>query len=107
MVVTDQPFYVVNDVEFRELLTYTHHPSPTLKIPLRNAMKERIMKLGDDTIRETRQMFKVCAQVTRHIVGHLIFTSLHRPLSKARLVSPLMHGRQATISRSWLSSPIT
>jgi hypothetical protein len=59
MVVTDQPFYAVNDVEFRDLLIYTHHPSPTLKIPFRNAMKERIMKLGDETIRATRQMFKV------------------------------------------------
>jgi hypothetical protein len=60
IIATDQPFYTVDEPEFRELLKYTHHPSPTLKIPHRDAVKRRIMKMGDDTIQATREMFSVC-----------------------------------------------
>ena len=59
VVVTDQPFYTVDEAEFRDLLIYTHHPSPDLKIPHRDAIKRRIMKMGEDTVAATRQMFRV------------------------------------------------
>jgi hypothetical protein len=60
VVATDQPFYAVDDPEFRDLLMYTHHPSPNLKIPHRDAIKRRVMKMGEDTIEATKEMFLVC-----------------------------------------------
>ena len=59
IVATDQSFYTVDDPEFREFLIYAHHPSPSLKIPHRDAVKRRILKMGEDTVAATRQMFKV------------------------------------------------
>ncbi|SRR5258707_65517 len=58
IIATDQPFYTVDDPKFHSLLTYTH-PLPTLKIPHRDAVKRRIMKMGDNTIEATKHMFKV------------------------------------------------
>jgi hypothetical protein len=63
IVATDQPFYTVEDPEFRDLLTYVHHPSPNLKIPHRNAIKTRIMKMGYDTLDATKRMFSVCKHI--------------------------------------------
>ncbi|KAF8815009.1 hypothetical protein BYT27DRAFT_7129337, partial [Phlegmacium glaucopus] len=57
MVLTDQPFDTVDNLEFCELMAYVHHPAPELKIPHRDAMKRRIMKMGDDAIESTRRMF--------------------------------------------------
>ena len=59
IVATDQPFSTVDEPEFRDLLMYTHHPSPNLHIPHRDAIKRRIMKMGEDTIEATKEMFKV------------------------------------------------
>ncbi|KAF8222278.1 hypothetical protein L208DRAFT_1524601, partial [Tricholoma matsutake] len=39
IVATDQPFYTVNEPEFRDLMMYTHHPSPNLKIPHRDTVR--------------------------------------------------------------------
>ncbi len=54
----DQPFYTVDNPKFHSLLTYTHHPLPTLKIPYYNAVKRWIMKMGN-TIEATKHMFKI------------------------------------------------
>jgi len=59
IVATDQPFYTVEDPEFQDLLMYTHHPSPNLKIPHRNAVKTRVMKMGYDAVEATKRMFLV------------------------------------------------
>ena len=59
IVLNDQPFDLVNNAAFRELITYIHHPAPELTIPRRDAMRKRIMKLGEDTIRSTKKMFAV------------------------------------------------
>ena len=59
VVATDQPFYMVDEPEFRDLLMYTHHPSLNLKIPHRDTIKRRIMTMGKDTVEATKQMFKV------------------------------------------------
>lgn len=59
IVATDQPFSTVDDPEFRDLLGYVHHPSPSLTIPHRDAVKRRIMKMCEDTITATKLMFKV------------------------------------------------
>ena len=59
IVLTDQPFDLVDSSAFRELVTYVHHPAPELTIPHRDAIKRRILKLGEDTFRSTKQMFAV------------------------------------------------
>jgi hypothetical protein len=58
-VATDQPFYTVDDSEFCKFLSYAHHPLPSLKIPHRDAVKRRIMRMNDDTVTATKQMFHV------------------------------------------------
>lgn len=68
IVLTDQPFDLVDNTAFRELVTYVHHPAPELKIPHRDAMKRRIMKLGEDTVRSTKQMFAVRTNFLLHFV---------------------------------------
>ena len=59
IVAMDQPFFTVDDPEFREFLIYTHHPSPSLSIPRRDVVKGRIMRMCEDTIKATKQMFQV------------------------------------------------
>ena len=59
MVACDQPFTEVDRPEFRDMLTYAHHPSPTLKIPHCNAIKPHMMKMGDDCVEATKEMFTV------------------------------------------------
>jgi hypothetical protein len=59
IVVTDQLFYTVDDPEFHDLLMYMHHPSPNLQIPHQDAIKRWIMKMGEDTVEATKQMFHV------------------------------------------------
>ena len=59
IVTCDQPFDEVDKPEFRAMLNYAHHPSLNIKIPHRDAIKHRIMRMGDDNIESTRKMFKV------------------------------------------------
>jgi len=58
-VATDQPFYTVDEPEFRQFVMYSRHPSQNVKIPHRDAVKRRIMKMGDNAIDSTVNMFKV------------------------------------------------
>ncbi len=98
IVATDQPFHTVDEPEFRKLMTYAHHPSPELKIPHRNAVKRRVMKMGEDTVRATKESFAVCKSqlyITRSL------TSYHRQVSKAKSAFHSTHGHQAIIMRSW------
>ena len=53
IVACDQPFSEVDKTEFRAILNYAHHPSTNLKIPHRNAIKHRIMQMGEDNIELT------------------------------------------------------
>src|ERR1700751_2882222 len=41
------------------MLTYSHHPSPNLKIPHCNAIKAHIMKMGYDAVEAMKRMFLV------------------------------------------------
>jgi hypothetical protein len=59
IIACDQPFEEVDHAEFREMLTYAHHPAPNLKIPHRDAIRHRIMKMGEDSIDSTKDMFAV------------------------------------------------
>ncbi|KAJ6454737.1 hypothetical protein C8R47DRAFT_997083 [Mycena vitilis] len=69
IVATDQPFDSVEQVEFRNLLQYTHHGA-TLRIPRRDAVRTRIMKLGEDTIEGMRLMFAVGFHAFVHLKTH-------------------------------------
>ncbi|KAF5337795.1 hypothetical protein D9758_016284 [Tetrapyrgos nigripes] len=57
IVACDQPFDEVEKPEFRALLAYTHHPSSTLRIPGRKAIKNRIMRMGESSRENIKQMF--------------------------------------------------
>lgn len=59
IVACDQPFEEVERPEFRALLTYTHHPSPTLHIPGRSTIKRRVMEMGKDVEASLRETFAV------------------------------------------------
>jgi hypothetical protein len=71
VVATDQPFDTVDQPEFRDLMTYAHHPLPSLKIPHRDAIKRRIMKIGEDSIATTKQMFLVRSKNISYITRSL------------------------------------
>ena len=60
IIATDQPFDTVDQPEFHTLLTCAHHPSPELKIPYCDAVRRRIMKMGEDGIEVTKEIFMVC-----------------------------------------------
>jgi hypothetical protein len=60
IVAMDQPFYTVDEPEFHDLMMYTHCPSPNLKIPHHDTVRRQIMKMGNDTIKATEQIFLVC-----------------------------------------------
>ena len=58
IIATDQPFYTVDDPKFRAFVTYTHHPA-VLQVPHRDAIKRRVMKMGEETRDDIRQLFRV------------------------------------------------
>ncbi|KAF8144260.1 hypothetical protein K438DRAFT_1632044, partial [Mycena galopus ATCC 62051] len=60
IVACDQPFDTVEKPEFIRLMEYTHHGSTlNFNLPGRTAIRTRIMKMGENTVAGTRQMFKV------------------------------------------------
>ncbi|KAF9001006.1 hypothetical protein BDQ17DRAFT_1244915, partial [Cyathus striatus] len=60
IVACDQPFSAVDDSEFRELLQYTHHFALPFQIPSRNVVRRYVMKLSEEGIAATKQLFSVC-----------------------------------------------
>ena len=59
IVACDQPFEEVDCPEFWDMLTYAHHLAPNIKIPHRDAIRHRIMKMGEDSVEATKEMFAV------------------------------------------------
>ena len=98
IVATDQPFHTIEKPEFCEMIGHAHHPLPELKIPYQNAVKRYIMKMGEDTIEATKELFAV-HESQLCIISSL--TSHYRQVSKAILAFHLMHGHQAIIMHSW------
>jgi hypothetical protein len=41
------------------MMNYVHHTGNPLKIPGRNTIKRRVMKMGEETIEGVREMFSV------------------------------------------------
>jgi len=59
LVACDQPFTEVEQEEFIELLQYVHHSGGQLHIPKSDAIRQKVIKLGDQTIGEIHDMFTV------------------------------------------------
>lgn len=59
IIACDQPFEEVERPEFITMMNYTHHTGTSLKIPKRDGIKRRLMKMGDDTIKDVQNMFLV------------------------------------------------
>lgn len=55
----DQPFDEVEKPEFIAMMNFTHSSGGPLKIPKREGIKRRVMKLGEETIEGVREMFSV------------------------------------------------
>jgi hypothetical protein len=81
MVACDQPFDEVERPEFICMMNYLHHsqhPQATLNLPDRKGIRRRVMKLGEETIAETRDMFKVscfcclCTELVSNAAKHAI-----------------------------------
>ena len=45
--------------EFRDMLTYAHHLAINFKIPHRDAIRHRIMKIGEDSVEVMKETFAV------------------------------------------------
>jgi hypothetical protein len=97
IVACDQPFDEVEKPEFISMLQYAHHSPTNLKLPSRDGIRRRVMKLGEETVEGTREMFKVGV--------YPFFFSQHLTLDcrpwTGRSAFHLMHGRQAMASLFW------
>lgn len=60
MVTCDQPFDEVEKPEFIAAMSYGR-PSSKFTLPKRDGVRRRVMKLGENTIEETKAMFAVRA----------------------------------------------
>jgi hypothetical protein len=59
IVTCNQPFKEVDCPQFRDMLSYLHHPAPNLKVPHWDAIKRRIMKMGEQCIELMKDMFTI------------------------------------------------
>jgi len=89
---TDQLFYMVEKPEFHALMMYTHHHSPSLKIPYHDAIKKQIMKMGEDSIKAIKHMFQVCK--------HLLLIHYH----SYNLPQTTVEGKISISLDTWTSS---
>jgi hypothetical protein len=58
IVACDQPFNVVEKDEFVKLMTYARHPAHAIKLPSREGIRQRVMKMGEEIIAGTCEMFE-------------------------------------------------
>jgi hypothetical protein len=56
---TDQPFDTTESPEFRDLLQYLYQKKANLQIPSRHSVRNRIMKMGENTVTKLKEMFAV------------------------------------------------
>ncbi|KAJ7867484.1 hypothetical protein B0H14DRAFT_3441698 [Mycena olivaceomarginata] len=65
IIACDQPFDEVEKPEFIRLMEYTHHGSTlNFKVPGHTAVRNRVMKMGEDTVEGTRKMFALDSKVS-------------------------------------------
>ena len=60
IVTCDQPFEEVERPEFIAMMNYMHHNGSPVNIPGRNGIKQRLMKMGDETLVDIHRMFSIC-----------------------------------------------
>jgi hypothetical protein len=58
IVACDQPFDEVDKEEFVKLMTYACRPAPSVKLPSREGIRRRVIKMGEDTIAGIHEMFE-------------------------------------------------
>ncbi|KAH9993284.1 hypothetical protein BJV74DRAFT_884394 [Russula compacta] len=58
IVAYDQPFDEVRKEEFVKLMTYAHHPAPSVKLPSQEGIQCCVMKMGEDTIAGIYEVFE-------------------------------------------------
>jgi hypothetical protein len=100
IVACDQPFDEVEKPEFIALMNFTHFAGGPLKIPKRDGIKSRVMKMGEETIEGICAMF----MVRSHISFAMRCTYYYNRNLRERSVFPLTRGLQATSTRFWLLS---
>jgi hypothetical protein len=66
IVTTNQPFTVVEDSGFDDLLQYAHHGQDPLRIPSATTIKRRVINRTDDAIDAQRQVFEVNTNILTH-----------------------------------------
>jgi hypothetical protein len=59
IVACDQPFDEVEKKEFNRMISYARHPQPSIKLPSREGIRRRVMKMGEVTVDGIRKMFSV------------------------------------------------
>jgi hypothetical protein len=59
IIACDQPFDEVEKPKFINMLQYVHCSPMNLKLPSRDGIRRRVMKLGEETVEGTQEMFKV------------------------------------------------
>ena len=59
MVTCDQLFDEVQKPEFVSMMEYGRDPK-TFSLPKRDGVRRRVMKLGEETVQETKDIFAVC-----------------------------------------------
>jgi hypothetical protein len=57
----------VEKPEFTKMMNYVHHCSEPLKIPKREAIRRRVMKMGEEKVEGVCEMFLVTISLTYNI----------------------------------------
>jgi hypothetical protein len=104
IVACDQPFDEVEKPEFIAMMNFTHHSGGRLKIPKREGIKRRVMKMGEETIKGVCKMFKVRSHLFRLALCCINYYGRN---SRGRSPFPLTHGHLATNTPFWPSSHTT
>lgn len=61
IVTSDQPFSEAENPFFRRMLQYVHGRNRKLQIPGKTTTRRHIMQMGEDTKKDIKTFFKVCA----------------------------------------------
>jgi hypothetical protein len=59
IIACDQPFDEVEKPEFIDMMKYGHHAVPDFNLPKREGVQRRVMKLGEKTINDIKELFAV------------------------------------------------
>lgn len=98
MVACNQPFDEVENPKFISLMEYGHDLK-TFSLPKKDGVCRQVMKLGEETIQETKDMFVVSFLfiIILQYLGHFF---LYRNW-KAKLASHLKNELQVITTPSW------